>query len=151
MEGVIEMKKQLFTFIMATAIFFGPFAVKSMDVHAINYKNLAQGTEAIADPDFDAAYYAHRYPDLLAAGLRTAEQLYQHWITYGKAEGRVGSQTYVVPKALIPTPKVFAPDFDAAYYAHRYPDLMAAGLRTPEQLYQHWITYGKAEGRTGKP
>ena len=151
MERAIDMKKQLFTFIMATAIFSGLFIGKSMDAHAINYTNLDRGTATIADPEFDAAYYAHRYVDLLAAGLRTPEQLYQHWITYGKAEGRVGSPTYTVPESLIPTPKVFAPDFDAAYYAHRYPDLSAAGLRTPEQLYQHWITYGKAEGRVGKP
>ncbi len=145
------MKKQLFTFIMATAIFSGAFIGKSMDAHALDDNNGAQvAAAAVTDPDFDAAYYAHRYPDLLAAGLRTPEQLYQHWITYGKSEGRVGSQTYKVPESLIPTPKVFAPDFDAAYYAHRYPDLLAAGLRTPEQLYQHWITYGKAEGRVGR-
>ena len=85
------MKKQLFTFIMATAIFSGCFIGKSMDAHALNYNYSGQGpAAAVADPDFDAAYYAHRYPDLLAAGLRTQEQLYQHWITYGKAEGRVG-------------------------------------------------------------
>ncbi len=146
------MKKHLFTFIMATAIFSGIFIGKGMDAHAFDYTNSTQGTAtAISDPDFDAAYYAHRYVDRMAAGLRTPEELYRHWITYGKAEGRVGSQTYTVPEYLVPTPKVFASDFDAAYYAHRYPDLMAAGLRTPEQLYQHWITYGKAEGRIGKP
>ena len=146
------MKKQLFTFIMATAIFSGFFIGKGMDAHALyNYNNVQGDATAISDPDFDAAYYLHRYPDLLAAGLRTQEQLYQHWITYGKAEGRVGSQTYTVPENLVPTPKVFSSDFDAAYYSHRYPDLRAAGLRTPEQLYQHWITYGKAEGRIGKP
>ncbi len=145
------MRKHLFTFIMATAIFSGLFIGKSMDAHALD-NNSAQGAAAVAlDKDFDAAYYLHRYPDLMAAGLRTPEELYQHWITYGKAEGRVCSQTYKVPESLVPTPKVFSSDFDAAYYDHRYPDLMAAGLRTPEQLYQHWITYGKAEGRTGKP
>ena len=39
------------------------------------------------------------------------------------------------------------PGFDATAYASRYPDLAKAGLTTPEQLYQHWITYGKKEGR----
>ena len=145
------MKKQLFTFIMATAIFSGTFIGKGMDAHAIDNNNAQGAATAYTDPDFDAAYYAHRYVDLMAAGLRTPEELYQHWITYGKAEGRVGSQTYTVPEELIPKPKVFAPDFDAAYYAHRYVDLLAAGIRTPEELYQHWITYGKAEGRVGKP
>ncbi len=40
-------------------------------------------------------------------------------------------------------------DCDAAAYAARYPDLAKAGLTTPEQLYQHWVTYGQKEGRIG--
>lgn len=38
--------------------------------------------------DFDAAAYAERYPDLLEAFGYDAEALYQHWIEFGKAEGR---------------------------------------------------------------
>ena len=41
-------------------------------------------------------------------------------------------------------------EFDAAAYYTRYPDLRLAFGQNAEALYDHWITYGKAEGRTAK-
>ena len=38
--------------------------------------------------EFDAAAYYSRYPDLRLAFGQNAKALYDHWITYGKAEGR---------------------------------------------------------------
>lgn len=38
---------------------------------------------------FDAEYYANTYPDVRAAFGNDAAALYSHYITYGKAEGRM--------------------------------------------------------------
>lgn len=40
-----------------------------------------------------------------------------------------------------------APVFNAAYYKSRYPDMTAAGLTTPGQLWQHFILCGMMEAR----
>lgn len=37
--------------------------------------------------------------------------------------------------------------FDSDYYAETYPDLMAAYGRDTKKLYQHYVKYGKSEGR----
>ena len=41
--------------------------------------------------------------------------------------------------------------FDPTYYAQTYPDLAAAGLTSPEQLYIHFRTFGLAEERQFSP
>lgn len=38
-------------------------------------------------------------------------------------------------------------EFDAGYYAAKYPDVVAELGTDPAVLYQHYMTYGKAEGR----
>lgn len=43
----------------------------------------------------------------------------------------------------------YAPVFDPSYYGAKYPDLGRAGLITPAQLFQHFITYGMNEFRRG--
>ncbi len=99
-----------------------------------NTSNIQTSTST-NDIAFDAKYYASHNPDLAAAGIITDDQLYQHWITYGKKEGRKASATQT------------ASGFDAKFYASHNPDLAAAGIITDEQLYQHWITFGQKEGR----
>lgn len=56
---------------------------------------LCQGMTASASPKvmpdgtvFDAEYYAQANPDVAAALGTDANALYQHYLTYGKAEGR---------------------------------------------------------------
>ncbi len=42
------------------------------------------------------------------------------------------------------------PDFDWQYYISIHPDLPAAGITTEKQAINHWIDYGKSEGRKCK-
>ena len=59
---------------------------------------------------------------------------------------RQPSGTSAVASASLPTPVTNA-DFNAEYYLKRYPDVAEAGI----DPYQHFITYGKAQGRSGCP
>ncbi|MCR5655883.1 MAG: L,D-transpeptidase [Butyrivibrio sp.] len=43
--------------------------------------------------------------------------------------------------------EVKADGFDAGYYAAKYPDVVAELGTDPGALYQHYLTYGKNEGR----
>lgn len=54
-------------------------------------------------------------------------------------------------RAKLPALVAQAAGFDAKAYLARYPDLTAAGIRTAEEARWHWINYGHAEGRVGKP
>lgn len=82
---------------------------------------------------FDAKYYSSRYPDLAAAGLKTDEELFAHFITCGMKEGRQGNE-----------------EFNVHAYKAKYPDLRKAFGDNLENYYYHYILFGKAEGRTGK-
>jgi hypothetical protein len=66
---------------------------------------------------FDAKYYAQMNPDLASAGLKTPEQLYEHFQEFGIEEGRSCS-----------------PLVDLKYYELSNPELAEAGLTTPQQL-----------------
>lgn len=81
---------------------------------------------------FDAVYYAAAYPDVVAVYGTGEAALYQHYVTFGRAEGRQGSA-----------------DFDPVFYAATYPDVVAAYGYNEAALYQHYITVGKREGRLG--
>ena len=81
----------------------------------------------------DANFYWHSYEDLQVA----FEQddligLTNHWLTIGLKEGR--------------KPSVL---FDYAYYGSRNPDLVDAGVTTPEMLLRHFLDFGFQEGRQG--
>lgn len=73
-------------------------------------------------PEFDAAYYLERYPDVAAAGLDPVE----HYVTYGTEEGRDPS-----------------PDFSTRYYLESNPDVRAAGVNP----FYHYVVTGREEGR----
>lgn len=114
---------------------------------------LAWGATAYAQPAqmpdgtwFDAAYYAQANPDVTAALGTDAGILYQHYQLCGKAEGRAA----VAPGTGTTDPAASSADFDAAYYARTYPDVVAALGTNADVLYQHYVQYGKAEGRYGK-
>lgn len=96
---------------------------------------------------FDAEYYAQANPDVVKAFGTSSSMLYQHYVQFGKAEGRApvsdaSSQSAATNAA--------AEEFDAAFYAQAYPDVVAALGTDPAVLYQHYIQFGKAEGRSGK-
>ena len=70
------------------------------DVHA-NYQlpakyaktvqNTSTTTATMID-NFDATFYANMYPDVKKAIGTDATKLYNHYVTYGKAEGRYANQ-----------------------------------------------------------
>lgn len=48
---------------------------------------------------FDSDYYAETYPDLMEAYGRDTKKLYQHYVKYGKSEGRLAlSSEFVYPE-----------------------------------------------------
>jgi len=83
---------------------------------------------------FDVNFYLLDNLDVLAAGVNPLT----HFIQFGAAEGRSPSESFVT-----------SADFDTKTYAANNPDLAAAGVKTPAQLYAHFATYGFAENRPG--
>ena len=114
---------------------------------------LGKGMTVFASPQvmpdgtlFDAEYYAQANPDVAAALGTDASAMYQHYLMYGKAEGRLA----VSPENVSTDLTVPNEEFDAKFYAQTYPDVVAALGTNADVLYQHYIQYGKAEGRLGK-
>lgn len=66
-------------------------------------------------------------------------------VQFDTAQASQGQTTYAASPLC--DPRVF----DAAYYLSRYPDLVAAGITTPEQAAQHWLDHGISEGRQASP
>jgi len=81
---------------------------------------------------FNPSYYYSKYADLRNAGLKTDEQLLNHFVTCGIDEGRQGSAT-----------------FNPQIYKERYRDLQASFGNTMRLYYLHYIQVGKNEGRSG--
>lgn len=73
--------------------------------------------------DFDAAFYAERYPDV-------TEDHLEHFMVHGWREMRDP-----------------APWFSTAFYLRTNPDIEEAGLNP----FYHYVTHGRAEGRFAAP
>jgi len=84
-------------------------------------------------PYADLNVYRISNPDLVAAGLTTNRQLYDHLSVAGVAEGRI-----------------FSDVFDVNFYRAANPDLAAIGFNN-EQLLDHFRTSGINEGRLASP
>ena len=84
---------------------------------------------------FDAEYYSNAYPDLKSAYGNDAEELYNHFVQYGLAEGRQAH-----------------PAFDIKYYLSENSDLKAAFGKDYKKGMNHFVNNGYKEGRkTAKP
>ena len=79
-------------------------------------------SDAVA-ADFDAVYYAERYPDVTEGHL-------EHFMIHGWREMRDP-----------------APWFSTAAYLRSYPDIEEAGLNP----FYHYVAHGRAEGRIAAP
>lgn len=82
---------------------------------------------------FNATFYATNNPDLGAAGLKTEDQLFNHFVNSGMSEGRQGSE-----------------EFNVQAYRARYADLNEKYGDDLKAYYLHYIRSGKAEGRNGR-
>lgn len=98
---------------------------------------------------FDGAYYAAMNPDVVRAIGADVSVLYQHYLKYGKAEGRkpYGGAPSTGTTTASASTSGYQDDFDPTYYANNNPDVVAAVGNDPNALYQHYLAYGKAEGR----
>ena len=56
------------------------------------YAKTVQNTTTKMIDNFDATFYANMYPDVKKAIGTDATKLYNHYVTYGKAEGRYANQ-----------------------------------------------------------
>ena len=84
---------------------------------------------------FDADYYRTAHADLNAAYGSDEEELYNHFVQYGIAEGRQAH-----------------PAFDIKYYVNENSDLKAAFGKDYKKAMNHFVTCGYKEGRkTAKP
>ena len=78
----------------------------------------------------DADYYLKNNPDVAKWSNNDKDKALQHFINYGMAEGRRGSEA-----------------FDVQSYYNEYPDLRAAYGTDLARYYEHYMSYGKSEGR----
>ena len=103
--------------------------------------SLVGGTTALDGADYsavyDPAYYAQGNPDVAAmatfgsaVSLVDDRSLVEHFVWYGMAEGRQGSES-----------------FSVSFYRNRYVDLQGAFGSDYALYYIHYIQYGRAEGR----
>lgn len=90
------------------------------------------------NPFFNAELYLSRNPDLIAAGLHTDEQLWDHYSQYGAFEST--SDADRAPNSW----------FDVNYYLGNYPDLTENGITAATAL-DHYRSYGVNEGRSFNP
>jgi glycosyltransferase involved in cell wall biosynthesis/tetratricopeptide (TPR) repeat protein len=98
--------------------------------------------QALGDEPLDPEFYGHYYADLTT--LAPAE-LREHWLRYGRAEGRFPSLTaWRTARAL--QGRTLPDGFIAEEYAAANPDVMDA-CRHDWQLECHYVDHGAAEGR----
>lgn len=82
---------------------------------------------------FNPNYYISRYPDLSAAGLKSDNQLFTHFIQFGMMEARQANNV-----------------FDVVKYRAKNPDLNDVFDDDWEGYYKHYIMFGKKEIEEGK-
>lgn len=84
-------------------------------------------------PVFDPAFYAWKYADIASNPYygSSNDMLWKHFCDFGMNEFRQGSA-----------------EFNPVVYKQKYPDLVQAFGDNDFDYYQHYVMFGKAEGRT---
>lgn len=82
---------------------------------------------------FNPDYYLRSYPDLANAGLKTATQLFTHFIQFGMSEARRGNN-----------------DFDVVKYRQKNADLNMEFGNDWEMYFKHYIMFGRMEIAMGE-
>ena len=107
-----------------------------------------------SSPDFDWKSYALANPDLRRAfGYGDKADYYDHYINYGRREGRTatGVTERVGAITALPGTADYAAVYDCDYYLEKYPDLRAAFGNDDILALQHFMKYGMKEGRQASP
>lgn len=157
------MKKILRNFLIYAGMAFSLFIGCAMTADAAGLPDL-----------FDAAYYAEKYPDVVALYGNDPNVLYRHYANNGIHEARIASPLFNVIEYRKHNPDLegiygdnwaayvnqylteglkegrvgYGEEFDAASYANRYSDLKNVFGYDLKGLYTHYLTCGKKEGRS---
>jgi glycosyltransferase involved in cell wall biosynthesis len=100
-------------------------------------------SEAGRGGGFDPDFYRRYYPDLAILGDES-KVLKRHYLDHGRAEGRFPNAAALVA-ALEAEGGALPSDFIPEHYRALYDDL--AGLTEPWQLSEHYLRFGRFEGR----
>jgi hypothetical protein len=104
------------------------------------------------EDNFDAEYYLKSNPDVVKEGFNTPERLKEHFVKYGKTEGRLGSAKCIdiVKSELkkLNIKKDLPLDFSWTSYISLNKDLELSGIDTEEKAIMHYKLYGKNEKRS---
>ena len=113
-----------------------------------------RGSEA-----FDVQSYYNEYPDLRAAYGTDLARYYEHYMSYGKSEGRHATGCSKIKGLRTSAGGVdYAPVYDPGYYLSRNDDVEKAYTKVSGcgvtmlddgAVLRHFIRYGMAEGRRG--
>ncbi len=106
----------------------------------------------LAMPDgtvFDPVYYAETYPDLKTAFGYNGGLLWKHYVTFGRNEGRICTASpSAVGSVLVMSDGTL---FDPTFYAQSNPDVVAALGDSAPSLWNHYVKFGRGEGRLAYP
>lgn len=110
-----------------------------IDKNSFSTKNLEQTVDG-----YNETAYLWTYPDIRSAvNNGTFQSGYQHFIPYGKSEGRTKTSQYLKNLAA-----VIDEGFLPQTYLNVYPDINTAVNGNYDAAYEHFNPYGKSEGRT---
>ncbi|MEH3118246.1 MAG: glycosyltransferase [Methylorubrum populi] len=100
-----------------------------------------------ADEGFDPVFYRRHYPDLAVLG-DDPKALRQHYLKHGRAEGRVPNAAGLIA-SLEARDGLLPRDFIPEHYRAIHDDL--AGLAEPWRITEHYLRFGRSEGRAYRP
>ena len=96
--------------------------------------------------NFDWKYYIDKNEDLRNSGILTKELALKHWTIYGKIESRP-FRPLIINKISDNIDTITIDNFDWKFYASNNLDLIDNNIISKEELWNHWINFGKFENR----
>ena len=129
------MKKNIATRILAallSAVLMTGFVVSGAFSTTLRVEAADKTQTAALKAEFDADFYATKYPDIKAAFGTNKDAMFNHFLKFGMKEGRMMNA-----------------NFDPVAYTTAYPDINAICKKDDySNAYIHYVTFGKKEGRT---
>lgn len=123
--------KRIMAALLLVAVLSGAM-VSSLASGSIKVEAADKTTTAALKKEFDADFYATKYPDIKAAFGTNKEAMFNHFLTFGMKEGRMMNA-----------------NFDPVAYVTAYPDVKATLKKNDySKAYEHYVIFGKKEGRT---
>ena len=117
-------------------------------------KPLSANALTLTSGNFNSKRYADEHADLRAAFGYNHDALWQHYVTFGMQEGRAAYSTdgeratySAAPAAPAAGSVLTSENFDSARYANDYKDLRCAFGYDHAALWNHYLQFGKREGR----